>query len=356
MTRRPCLVIAEAGVNHNGDRDKAFALVDIAAEAGADIVKFQTFRADRLASVQAPKAEYQVRQTDADESQFGMLRRLELSHDMHRALIDHCRARKIGFLSTPFDVESLDFLSGIGIDRVKIPSGEITNGPFLLHAARSGLPIILSTGMSTLADIEAALKVIAFGWHHASGLPNPAALESLAVTPLPDAAARITLLHCTTEYPAPADSVNLLAMGTMRQTFGLPVGLSDHTAGIAVPIAAIGLGATVIEKHFTLDRALPGPDHKASLEPDELRQMVAGIRAAEAALGQPVKRPAPVEIKNIAIARKSLVAARPIAAGEAFTAENLTAKRPGDGRSPMDYWQLLGTPATRAYAQDEAIQ
>ena len=331
------LVIAEAGVNHNGDLDLARQLVDIAADAGADLVKFQTFSADRLATRSARKADYQANATGVDESQHAMLRRLELSEDAHRMLIAHCEARGIGFFSTGFDIECVDLLVRLGLRRFKVPSGEITNLPYLRHVgqlARRGSPVILSTGMATLGEIDAAL----------------AALEDAGT-----GRHQITVLHCNTDYPTPAHEVNLRAMGSIAQTFGVAVGYSDHTQGIEVAVAAVALGASVIEKHFTVSRSLPGPDHPASLEPAELKAMVAAIRNIVQALGDGVKRPTPGELKNRPVARKSLVALRPIAAGELFSADNLVAKRPGTGLSPMRWDELIGRPAPRAFAADELI-
>jgi N-acetylneuraminate synthase len=351
-------IIAEAGVNHNGSLDRAFELVDAAADAGADAVKFQTFKADSLVSRAAPKAKYQVAATGTDESQHEMIRRLELDEAAHAALIAHCRKRRIEFLSTPFDPESLELLAGkFGIARIKLSSGDITNAPLLLLAARSGSPVILSTGMSTLEEVAAALGVLAFGYREADAQPSLAAFERCFATAEGRAALedKVVLLHCTTEYPAPMADVNLRAMGTLREAFGLPVGYSDHTPGIAIPTAAVALGAVVIEKHFTLDRSLPGPDHKASLEPDELKNMVQAIREVEAALGSPIKQPAPSELGNRAVARKSLVAARDIVMGEVFTSENLAVKRPGDGVSPVRYWEWLGKMADRNYRRDEKV-
>lgn len=350
-------IIAEAGVNHNGSLEIARQLVAAAAAAGADAVKFQTFKADNLVSRSTPKAEYQTRTTAGDESHYEMIRRLELDEAAHAELIRYCSECSIRFLSTPFDAESLALLAGrFGLSLLKLPSGEITNAPLLLQAGRTGRQIVLSTGMSSLGEIEAALGVLAFGL---LGLdePSEAAFRNAFDS---DAGQRIlkekvTLLHCTSEYPAPCSEVNLLAMDTLRGAFGLPVGYSDHTEGIAVPIAAAALGAVVIEKHFTLDRNLPGPDHRASLEPDELRQMVAAIRLVEQAKGTGGKHVAPSERKNMPVARKSLVAAVPIAPGELFTEANLTVKRPGTGIPPTRYWQLLGTAARRRYAADEVI-
>lgn len=352
---RHVFVIAEAGVNHNGRLELGLELVDAAADAGADAVKFQTFRAASLATAAAPKAAYQALTTGA-ESQREMLARLELSEADHLALRDRASVRGIEFLSSPFDLESLALLVRLGVRRLKIGSGELTNGPLLLAAARTGLPVIVSTGMARLDEIDAALGVLAFGAAHATGDPTAAALAdagtSAGSSTLRD---RVSLLHCTTEYPAPIDEVNLRAMTVLRDRYGLEVGYSDHTAGIAVSIGAVALGATIVEKHVTLDRSLPGPDHAASAEPVELAAMVAAIRDVERALGEAVKAPGPTELRNLPIARKSLVAAQAIVAGEPFTTENLTVKRPGTGRTPMDYWRLLGTRAGRDYAEDEAI-
>jgi N,N'-diacetyllegionaminate synthase len=328
------LVIAEAGVNHNGDLSMALRLVDVAAAAGADMVKFQTFSADRLVTVDAKKAEYQSKTTDAAESQHAMLKRLELSPKMHEELKAHCARRGIEFFSTGFDARSVDQLVAMGIRAFKIPSGEITNLPYLRHVGRFGGTVYLSTGMSTLGEIEAAIDV----------------LERAGT-----ARERITVLHCNSEYPTPMTDVNLRAMPAIRDAFGVTVGYSDHTAGIEVAVAAVALGATVIEKHFTLDRRLPGPDHEASLEPAELEAMVRAIRNVETALGNGIKRPTPSEAKNRAIGRKSIVAACRIATGETFTADNLTTKRPGTGVSPMRWDEFLGRAASRSYEHDEAI-
>ena len=352
-------VIAEAGVNHNGSLEQAKRLVDAAAEAGADAVKFQTFRADALTVDTAEKAAYQQDTTDAEQSQRDMLRALELPPSFHEALVEHCAERGLPFLSSPFDPASVDLLvDDFDVPRIKIPSGEITNAPLLLHVARTGRPAILSTGMSTLGEVEAALGVLAFGYLGSDEAPGADAFRAAYASDrgqerLRD---RVVLLHCTSEYPAPVDEVNLRAMDTLRSAFGLPVGLSDHTRGTAVPVAAVARGASVVEKHFTLDRMLPGPDHRASLEPDELAAMVEGIRRAERALGSPRKRPTQSETKNRPIARKSLVAAAPIAAGEPFTEDNLTAKRPGRGLSPMRYWDYLGRTASRDYSRDDLIE
>lgn len=329
------LIIAEAGVNHNGDLDLAKELVASAAAAGADMVKFQTFVAGKIIAAHAPKAQYQKDTTDAGESQFDMVQKLELSRRDHIALIEECDRYGIGFFSTAFDTESFDLLVDLGLSCVKIPSGEITNLPLLRYMTRLGLPVILSTGMANLGEIEAALEVIEL-----SGTPR----------------ALVTILHCTTEYPAPMDDVNLQAMASLRTAFGCSVGYSDHTVGIEIPIAAVALGATVIEKHFTLDRNLPGPDHQASLEPTELKAMVDAIRNVERALGDGIKRPSASEMKNKAIARKSLVASTEIRAGECFSASNMTAKRPGTGISPMRWDEVIGRQALRDFAADELIQ
>ena len=330
------LVIAEAGVNHNGDMETARQLIDAAAEAGANLVKFQTFTAEKIASRAAKKASYQARNEVGSEadSQLEMLKRLELSEADHAVLVEHCAARDIGFFSTGFDLDSLDFLNGLGFAQFKVPSGEITNLPYLRRIAGFGKGIILSTGMASMGDIEAAIEAM-----EAAGLPRE----------------RITVLHCTTEYPAPFDEVNLHAMNTIGRAFGVRVGYSDHTPGIEASLAAVALGARVIEKHFTLDRRLLGPDHAASLEPDELSALVRGIRRIEMALGRPEKRRTPSEAANVAVARKSIVAARPIAAGETFSDANLTAKRPGTGMSPMRWDEVIGRAAPRDFATDEEI-
>lgn len=346
-------VIAEAGVNHDGDPGRAVALVDAAAKAGADAVKFQTFRADRLATADAPKAAYQSRADGA--TQLEMLRVLELDADAHRMLARRCSDKQIKFLSSPFDLESLDFLvDKIDVDSLKIGSGEITNGPLLLAVARSGRKVILSTGMSTLDEVRDALEILAFGYDNGDAIPASTVLENMTdLTILKD---KVTLLHCTSQYPAAMQDANLRAMATMRDAFGLRVGFSDHTLGATAAIAATALGATVIEKHFTLDRNAQGPDHAASLEPDELASMIVRIRDVEAALGDGEKMPAASERETRIIARKSLVALRPVRAGESFTVENLGVKRPGGGQSPMDYWDLLGSIAKRDYAADEIIE
>ena len=328
------LIIAEAGVNHNGDLSLAHRLIDVAAEAGADLVKFQTFVADNLVSAHAPKAQYQHDSSGSNETQHAMLQRLELTRAMHESLIEHCALRGIKFLSTAFDAQSIDLLVDLDLALFKIPSGEITNLPYLRHIGRFGKPVILSTGMATLSEVGAALRALT-----EAGTPRH----------------QITVLHCNTEYPTPSADVNLRAMHTIRDSFDVAVGYSDHTAGIEVAIAAVALGATVIEKHFTLNRNLPGPDHKASLEPDELKAMVSAIRNVESALGDGVKRPSASENKNIPIVRKSIVAATAIRAGEIFTQQNLAAKRPGTGLSPMRWDEIVGRRASRDFAPDELI-
>jgi N-acetylneuraminate synthase len=359
MTPPRTFVIAEAGVNHNGSLELAEKLVDVAAAAGADAVKFQTFQAARLVSRHAKKASYQERTTGENESQLAMIQKLELPEADHHTLKARAVARKIAFLSTPFDEESIELLARVGVDRLKISSGDLTNGPLLERIASVGLPVVLSTGMGDLGEVEAALDCLAAGFlaHAGQGIAQEASRRRLAHRP--DARAllekKVTILHCTTEYPAPPSQVNLRAMLTLRDAFGLPVGYSDHTEGIAVSLAAVALGATLIEKHFTLDRSLPGPDHEASLAPEELVALVAGIRTIEQSLGDGRKHPMPAEIPNIAVARRSIVAKVPIAAGEHFSRENLTMKRPGTGISPMRLGEILGKPASRAYEEDELI-
>lgn len=357
MQEHHTYIIAEAGVNHNGCLEMAKKLVEVAAEAGADAVKFQTFKADNLVSRSAPKAEYQIMTTDGEESQHEMIRKLELDEHAHETLIEHCKVCGIEFLSTPFDLDSVELLADrFNLHRLKIPSGDITNAPLLLKVARTGKPVILSTGMSVLGEIEDALGVLAYGYL-GNNEPSRAAFRASYCSIEGQALLQklVTLLHCTTEYPAPLEDVNLKVMDILKSAFGLPVGYSDHTEGIVVPIAAVACGAEVIEKHFTLDRALPGPDHKASLEPTELKQMVAAIRAVELALGTARKCPAPSEIKNMSVARKSLVAAGTIRAGELFTVKNVAVKRPGSGLSPMQYWDLLTRKAGRDFSPDEAV-
>jgi N,N'-diacetyllegionaminate synthase len=320
------LVIAEAGVNHNGDIELAKRLVHEAAAAGADVVKFQTFKAERLASLDAPKADYQKQTTGDSVSQFDMLRELELTPGMHEELIACSKDEGIRFLSTAFDTLSLEYLDSLGAEYIKIPSGEITNLPYLRLAGSLGKPVLLSTGMSTLGDIEAAIDVL-----ETAGTPR----------------SLITVLHCNTEYPTPMADVNLRAMGVIKDAFGVATGYSDHTLGIEVPIAAVALGAVVIEKHLTLDRGMQGPDHRASLEPHDFAAMVKAIRNIEAAMGDGVKRPSPSERKNIVIARKSLVLARGLKQGESVAEGDLDVKRPGDGISPMRMDRVVGRRAVR---------
>jgi N-acetylneuraminate synthase len=352
-------IVAEAGVNHNGSLARAKAMVRAAAAAGADAVKFQSFHTELEVTRAAPKAGYQARNTGADGSQFAMLKALELSQDDQIALMTACRDAGVEFMSTPFDPVSAAFLIGATpVKRLKIASGELTNGPLLLQLARAGKPIILSTGMADLDEVRAALAVLAFGLSMpADAAPSSAAFDRAITSPAGRAAlaAKVTLLQCISDYPAAADTINLRAMDTLAETFGLNVGLSDHSLGIAVAVAAVARGAAVIEKHFTLDRTLPGPDHAASLTPAELTEMVAAIRTVERALGDGHKQPTSAELPTRAVARKSLVALAPIRAGEAFTVANLGAKRPGDGVSPMRYWSYLGRPAGRAYAADDLI-
>lgn len=333
MENNSTFIIAEAGVNHNGSFELAKKLVDKAVWAGADCIKFQTFNSKNLVSKNAQKAEYQKKTTDSSESQLDMLKKLELSKEEFVELRDYCNQKEIMFLSTPFDLESIDFLASIGVKTWKVPSGEITNYPFLRAIGKRKESVIMSTGMCTLDEVRDAIEV----------------LETFGTSD-------ITLLHCTTEYPAPYDSVNLKAMLTLQNEFGFNVGYSDHTNGIEVPVAAVAMGASVIEKHFTLDKNMEGPDHKASLEPDELKQMVQSIRNVELALGDGIKKPSEAEKKNIAIARKSIVAACDIKKGEVFTSSNLLSKRPGNGVSPMLWDKIIGTKAVRDFAADELIE
>jgi N,N'-diacetyllegionaminate synthase len=328
-------IIAEAGVNHNGSLQLARDMIEAAAKAGADAVKFQTFKPESLVSRYAPKAEYQKIGTDVFGSQLDMLKKLELDINAHSELIKHCRDKNIRFISSPFDLESIDLLSDLGLDMLKIPSGEITNLPYLQKIGALKKEIILSTGMADLGEIEDALDVL---MEAGTELKN------------------ITVLHCNTEYPTPMHDVNLKAMQTVATAFhGVQVGYSDHTRGIEVPIAAVAMGATAIEKHFTLDKNMEGPDHRASLEPAELKAMVRAIRNIEKALGNGIKKPSPSELKNKPVVRKSLVAAKPILKGEVFTEENLTVKRPGTGISPMRWDEMLGKHAQKKYVEDELI-
>nr|MBP7472257.1 N-acetylneuraminate synthase [Prevotella sp.] len=329
------LIIAEAGVNHNGSLALAEQLVDKAVEAGVDIIKFQTFNADKLVKRDAKQAEYQKKNIgDGNDSQYDMLKKLELSKADHEELISYCKQRHIKFFSTAFDLDSIDYLHSLNLGLWKIPSGEIANYPYIRKIAQYGEPVILSTGMCDEQDINNALDVL-----FKFGLPKD----------------KITILHCNTQYPTPYEDVNLKAMLTIKKDFGVNIGYSDHTKGIEVPIAAVALGATVIEKHFTLDRNMPGPDHKASLEPDELKAMVYSIRNIESALGDGIKKVSPSEQSNMSVARKSIVAACPIKKGEIFTEDNLTVKRPGIGISPMKWETIIGKTATMNYHEDDLI-
>lgn len=332
----PVIIIAEAGVNHNGNISIAKKLIDAAAEAGVDYVKFQTFKADKLASKSAAKAEYQISNSahKQERTQYAMLKKLELSVKQHIVLKEYCRKRKVKFLSTPFDEDSLAFLLNLKMDMIKVPSGEITNLPYLEKVAQAKKKIILSTGMATLKEIGEAVTVFT-----KKGIGKK----------------DITILHCNTGYPTPYCDVNLRAMSAIRKKFGVNIGYSDHTMGIEVPIAAVALGATVIEKHFTLDRNMEGPDHKASLEPEELKQMVLSIRNIELAMGTGVKSPTKSELKNISVARKSIVAKADIKKGEIFSDNNIAIKRPGNGISPMKWYKVLGKKASRNYKADELI-
>jgi N-acetylneuraminate synthase len=352
-------IIAEAGVNHNGSLDIALELINVAVNAGVDAVKFQTFKADKVVSRFASKAEYQTQNTGTTESQLEMVKKLELDEKQHMILAENCRERGIEFMSTPFDLDSVDFLANVvNVSRLKISSGEITNGIILLKVARTGKPIILSTGMSTLDEVETALGVLAFGFINSQEKPSIGAFKEAysSIEGQSFLKDKVSLLHCTTEYPAPFDEVNLKAIDTLRDKFALPVGYSDHTRGIAIPIAAVARGAVIIEKHFTLDRNLPGPDHKASLEPDELKQMVNSIRQVELVLGNGIKQPTPSELKNMSVARKSLVAIKEIKKGELFTEDNIGAKRPGNGIPPVYYWDMLGKAAPRDFSIDEMVE
>ena len=329
------LIIAEAGINHNGDINLAFQLIDVAVSAGADFVKFQTFTADKLVTKYTKKADYQNKTTAESESQYAMLKKLELNRETHKKLIAYCKSKKIKFLSTGFDIDSIDLLVELGLERFKIPSGEITNLPYLRYIGKYGKPVILSTGMAALDEIERALNII----------------ESAGTS-----RKQITVLHCNTEYPTPMTDVNLRAMTTIRDTLKVQVGYSDHTLGIEVAIAAVALGARIIEKHFTLNRDLPGPDHKASLEPNELKSMVLAIRNIDKAMGNGIKRPQKSEAKNKPAVRKSLVAKCPIRTGEIFSETNITVKRPGTGLSPMCWDEVLGCKAPHDFDVDELIE
>lgn len=326
-------IIAEAGVNHNGDIEIAKKMIDAASAAGVDAVKFQTFKAERIVSINAPKAEYQIKNTNNTESQYQMLKKLEIDKETHLELMEYCKDKNIMFLSTPFDIDSVHMLVELGIEIIKIPSGEITNLPYLREVARQKKKVILSTGMSNMQEVKDAVDILR-----------------------QNGAEDITVLHCNTQYPTPMEDVNLRAMISMREELELPVGYSDHTQGIEVPIAAVAMGATVIEKHFTLDKSMEGPDHKASLEPDELSVMVKAIRNIEKALGDENKALTESEKDNLSIVRKSIVAACRIEKGELFTEKNLTVKRPGNGISPMKWDEVIGKVADKIYEADEMIK
>ena len=334
MTVPTTTIIAEAGVNHNGSMERARKMIDAAVEAGADLVKFQTFKAETLLTKFAEKADYQNKMTKTDESQFDMIKKLELDRSAHEELIKHCEYKGIRFLSTPFDHDSIELLAELNVPFYKIPSGEITNMPYLRHVGRMGKPVVMSTGMAILKEVHTAMKVLL-----------DAGTEK----------DNITVLHCNTEYPTSIEDVNLMAMLTLRNELGVSVGYSDHTLGIEIPVAAVALGATVIEKHFTLDRSLPGPDHHASLEPNELKAMSSAIRNIEKAMGTGEKKPSKSELKNIPIARRSIVAQKPIKKGEIFTEENLMVKRPGTGISPMDWDNVVGRVSKKDFNTDEFI-
>lgn len=327
------LIIAEAGVNHNGDIQLAKQLIDIAATAQVDYIKFQTFKAEKLVNKYAGKADYQKENTGNDDTQYNMLKSLELSESEHEDLIDYCKLKGVKFLSTAFDFDSIDFLKD-KLDFYKIPSGEITNYPYLIKVSELKLPVVMSTGMATMEEVKDALKVLVD-----NGLSKD----------------MVTILHCNTEYPTPMGDVNLKAMNTIGKELGVDIGYSDHTLGIEIPIAAVAMGAKVIEKHFTLDRSMEGPDHQASLEPDELVNMVRSIRNIEKALGSGIKEPSESETKNRPIARKSIVALKAIKQGEILSEENITVKRPGTGMSPMKWLDVIGTPAKKNYSKDEEI-
>ena len=360
MTNSPnTFIIAEAGVNHNGSIDLARSLIDAAVAAKADAVKFQSFVASSIVTTSARKAEYQIAQTGGQESQLEMLQRLELSHAQQRELFDYCKKSGIKFLSTPFDSESLKFLvSDLKLSTIKVGSGELTNAPFLLEVARCTDKLILSTGMSTIDEIELALGVVAFGMSaNKTSEPSTDACKKALVNDAGKQALRqrVTLLHCTTDYPTSPADINLRAMLTLSEKFNCQVGLSDHSVGTHIAVGAVAMGATVIEKHLTTSRDLAGPDHKASLEPDEFKKLVANIRDIEIALGSAEKTPTANETKNQQVARRSIVASKAIKSGEVFTTENIVVKRPGTGQSPFKYWDLLGTKSTRDIAANELI-
>jgi len=334
---RSTFIIAEAGVNHNGDIGIAKELIDIAVDTGADAVKFQTFKAENLVTKNASKADYQKRNTDSQESQYDMLKSLELSEIFHKELIACCKEKEIEFISTPFDNDSVELLDGLGVGRFKIPSGEITNKPLIRNVSEKGKPIILSTGMSFIGEVEQAVRWVEGTWNKLNGKP------------------KLTLLHCVSNYPTNVEDCNLMAMKTMETAFGYPVGFSDHTLGIEVSAAAVALGATVIEKHFTVDKNMTGPDHKASLEPDELKAMIVSIRNVEKAIGDGYKTPKSCEENVRNIARKSLVAKRNIKRGDVFAIDNIAIKRPGSGISPIEIENVIGRKADSDFFVDELI-
>jgi len=355
------IVIAEAGVNHNGNVDLAMQLVDAAVKSGADIVKFQTFKAKNIVTKSVSKADYQKNTTNKEESQYDMLKALELTYGDTVKIMKHCEQNKIKFLSSAFDHDSLDFLTNkLNLKTLKIASGEITNGPLLLSHAQTGCNIILSTGISSLKEIQIALSIIAFGLIHGANLKENPSLKSFQKAFKSEVGQsllkrKVTILHCTTEYPAPLEDSNLKAITTLQNKFGLRIGYSDHTKGIIVSVFAAAMGAKLIEKHFTLDKEMHGPDHKASLSPLELKRMVEMIRDLEKSMGDGIKTPKKSELKNKYIVRKSLVALTPIKKGDVFTEQNLSIKRPGNGKSPMLYWDILGTKSFRDYGEDEVL-
>lgn len=351
-------IIAEAGVNHNGSLELSYQLVDAAAEAGADAVKFQTYKTENLVTKTAGQAEYQKKNIGESLSQFEMLKNLELSYDDFKKIKQYCNHKEIMFLSTPFDLESVDFLiKEIGLSLIKIPSGEITNAPYLYQIAKQGVQVILSTGMATIEEIHHALAFLAYGYSGNNDILLNRVKEFYQTEQAKEILRdKVSILHCTTEYPTPFEDINLNAMDDMRKTFQLPIGLSDHSEGVIVPIAAVAKGATIIEKHFTLDKTMSGPDHKASLDPMELKELVDSVRSIEKAMGKSQKNPVKTEVKNKAIARKSLVAAQKIREGEVFSANNLTVKRPGTGIEPYYYWDYIGKYSNENYEKDEVIR
>ena len=354
-------IVAEAGVNHNGSEELAFRLVDAAVDAGADAVKFQIFKTEESVTKEAAKADYQKYTTNLVESQFDMLKKLELSYETYYKLVSYCKEKKIDFFATAFDIKSLNFLvDKLGVSQLKIPSGDITNGPLLLAYAQTGCDLIVSTGMATLGEVEDALAVLAFGLQNDTDLSEPPSQSAFQYAYCSKIGQeklnkKVTLLHCTTEYPAALNEINLRAINTLRNAFGLRIGYSDHSEGIIIPTAAVSMGVSLIEKHFTLDKALSGPDHRASLDPSELSEMVTSIRSIEQAMGDGIKRPMLSELKNLSIVRKSLVCSKKIRSGGVYSVDNLTVKRPAAGISPMEYWEFIGKVSQRDYAEDELI-